>query len=37
MKLRLFAFGMVVFWITVYVPLAVISDPYSPSFNFRAT
>lgn len=31
MKQRLFAFGIVVFWITVYVPLAVISDPYSPA------
>lgn len=27
MKQRLFAFGIVLFWIVVYVPLAVISDP----------
>lgn len=27
MRQRLFVFGIVIFWITVYVPLAVISDP----------
>lgn len=26
MRQRLFAFAIVVFWIVVYVPLAVISD-----------
>jgi hypothetical protein len=29
MRQRLCALGFVVFWIAVYVPLAVISDPYS--------
>lgn len=29
MRQRLFAFVLVVFWIAVYVPLAVISDPCS--------
>lgn len=29
MRQRLCAFGIVVFWIALYVPLAVISDPYS--------
>jgi hypothetical protein len=29
MRQRLFAFGIVLFWIVVYAPLAVISDPYS--------
>ena len=29
MRQRLFAFGIVLFWIVVYVPLAVISNPCS--------
>lgn len=29
MRKRICALGIVVFWIAVYVPLAVISDPYS--------
>jgi hypothetical protein len=29
MKQRLFAFGIVLFWIVVHVPLAVLSNPYS--------
>lgn len=27
MRQRLFAFGIVLFWIVVYVPLAVVSSP----------
>lgn len=29
MRQRLCALGIVVFWVAVYVPLAVISGPYS--------